>query len=119
MRVCALAPDLIAASRIQDAVERLGDDFGRLTKIEELPGPETVDLLVVDWGMREPGWGRRLADWRATEPRVRVLLFGPHSDKDAHRAAAVHHLGPVIARSAFFKRLNDLLSKPRRAEPAM
>ena len=113
MRVCALAPDLIAASRIQDAVERLGDDFVRLTKIEELPGPETTDLLLVDWGMRDSSWGPRIADWRVTGPRVQILLFGPHADKDAHRSAALHRLGPVMAQSAFFTRLDALLSKAR------
>ena len=115
MRVSALAPDLIAASRIQDAVERLGDDFARITRIEELPTPETIDLLVVDWGMRESGWGRRIADWRAPGPRVQILLFGPHADKDAHASAALHHLGPVMARSGFFSRLDGLLSKARGA----
>ena len=113
MRVCALAPDLIAASRIQDAVERLGDDFVRLTKIEELPGPETTDLLLVDWGMRDSSWGARIADWRVAGPRVQILLFGPHADKEAHRSAALHHLGPVMARSAFFSRLDGLISKAR------
>jgi hypothetical protein len=115
LRVCALAPDLIAASRVQDAVERLGDDFVRLTKIEDLPGPEAIDLLVVDWGMRESSWGRRIADWRATGPGVQILLFGPHTDKDAHGSAALHHLGPVMARSGFFERLEGLLSKARGA----
>lgn len=115
MRVCALAPDLIAASRIQDAVERLGGDFARRTTIEELPEPDTIDLLLVDWGMREAGWGRRIADWRSTGPGVRILLFGPHADKDAHGSAALHHLGPVMARSGFFKRLDDLLTNTRAA----
>jgi GGDEF domain-containing protein len=114
LRVCALAPDLIAASRIQEAVGRLGGDFARLTTIEELPAPDTIDLLLVDWDMRDASWGRRIGTWRSRSPRVRVLLFGPHADKDAHASAALDRLGPVMARSAFFKRLDELLSKTRR-----
>ena len=116
MRVYALAPDLISASRIQDAVERLGDEFARLTTIQDLPDPGGIDLLLVDWGMREAGWGFQLSARAIRDPQVQILLFGPHADKDAHAAAAIHHLGPVMARSSFFQRLDYLLSRARGAK---
>jgi len=115
LRVCALAPDLIAASRITEAVVRLGADFKRLDSIGALPPANTVDLLIVDWGLRDANWGDRISRWHSSSPRVRIILFGPHKDIDAHRSAALDRLGPVMARSTFFRRLDDLLAHAMRA----
>jgi hypothetical protein len=109
MRICALAPELIAASRIGEAAARIGADYVRADSIDELP-MGSVDLLLVDWGSRGPDWGDRISRWRAGSPAARIVVFGPHADLDAHAAAKRDGLGPMMARSRLFRRLDDLLA---------
>ncbi|MGH7419008.1 MAG: hypothetical protein ACREKB_14645, partial [Candidatus Rokuibacteriota bacterium] len=61
---------------------------------------------------RGPDWGPRIAAWRGASPGrpPRVVLFGPHTDLDAHGAARAAGLGPMRARSALFTALPGLLS---------
>lgn len=110
MKICALAPELIAASRIEEAAARARVDFVRADSIDDLP-VKSVDLLLVDWGSRGPDWGERLSQWRATSPTARIVVFGPHSDMDSHAAATRHGLGPMMARSRLFNRLDDLIGE--------
>jgi hypothetical protein len=113
-RVVALVPDLIAASRIESAVTAVGGEITRIDDPASLPAVGGVDLLVVDWGARRPDWGTALSRWRggsSASNRPRVLLFGPHTDLEAHADARVAGLAPMRARSAFF---SDLASIFRR-----
>lgn len=111
MRAVALVSDLITASRIFEAASRAGADLLRIDSPDELPPPELVDLLLVDWGSRQPDWGERLAAWRssAVGSAPRVLLFGPHTDLEAHAAVRAAGLGPMWARSKLMTGLNLLL----------
>jgi len=109
--VAALVPDLLSASRIEGAVRAAGGTWLRCDVVADLPDPALVDLLVVDWGYRSVDWGAGITAWRAassTEPPV--LLFGPHSDLEAHAAANAAGLGPMRARSSFFAALPKLVS---------
>lgn len=92
-----------------------GGDIIRLDDVSDLPPVETVDMLVVDWGARQPGWDAALARWRdaAGAAPPKVILFGPHTDLAAHAAARAAGLGPMRARSAFFSSLPDLLTADR------
>ena len=113
MSVALLARDLIIASRIAAAAERMGVPLARADDPDELPPADGVSLLLVDWGDRDPDWGERLTAWRAVAPettRPRVVLFGPHVDLEAHAAAREAGLGPMMARSKLISELATLFS---------
>lgn len=107
MNVVALVGDLIAASRILDVGSRNGAEVRRIERPAELPDAATVDLLLVDWGNRDPDWGPRLAAWRGAAA-TRIVLFGPHTDLEAHASARAAGLGPMWARSRLMRDLNSL-----------
>lgn len=108
MSIVALVRDLIAGSWIEDAALRAGVTVHRVAAPDELPPAGGIELLVVDWGERQPGWETTLSDWRneAGPARPAILLFGPHRDLEGHAAARRAGLGPMIARS----RLRDELA---------
>ena len=90
-----------------------GASVARVDAPSQMPPAGAVDLLVVDWGDREPNWGAAIAAWRSAGEegrRPRIVLFGPHTDLASHRAARDTGLGPMRARSAFFAGLPDLLA---------
>lgn len=106
----ALVSELMTASRIEGAVAAAGGTLRRIDDPGQLPDATEVDLLLVDWAARRDDWGERLIGWRGDAATV-IVLFGPHTDLDAHRAAKVAGLGPMRARSALFAALPGLLSR--------
>ncbi len=113
VRVAALVPDLMTASRIESLVADAGGTLTRVAAPELLPAATEVDLLVVDWGDREAAWSDAIRVWRdggeyGRPPRI--VLFGPHTDLVAHAAARDAGLGPMRARSAFLVGLPGLLT---------
>lgn len=108
-RVVALVPDLITASKIESAVRAAGGTLVRCDTVGELPDPATVELLVVDWGSRRDDWAADIVAWRGSSVGTppRIVVFGPHTDLDAHAAARAAGLAPMRARSAVF---NDVAS---------
>lgn len=112
MTVAVVARDLMIATRIADAGARAGVEVRRFDDPSQLPSPDEVGLVLVDWGAREPGWAERLTTWcaRATESaRPRVVLFGPHTDLAAHAAARAAGLGPMWARSKLVSEIATLI----------
>lgn len=104
----------MTASRIEAVVLAANADLVRAEDPMRLPPPDEVDLLVVDWAERGPGWGQAIAVWRGADASgPRVILFGPHADLEAHAAARTAGLGPMRARSAFFAALPDLITRLR------
>lgn len=114
MRVAALVSDLMTFSRILEAATRAGADLHRFDAPDELPPAESVDLLLVDWGNRAPDWAERISTWRDAAGATRVILFGPHTDLEAHAAARAAGLGPMMARSKLVSDLPALLLKASR-----
>lgn len=111
----ALVRDLITASKIEGLVAGSGANLARIETPDQLPPARDVDILVVDWGDRQPKWGTAIAAWRdssTADRSPRVILFGPHTDLVAHADARSANLGPMRARSAFFGSLPDLLERP-------
>lgn len=110
----ALVRDLITASKIESSVVGSGASLARVESPKQLPPASEVDVLVVDWGDRQPEWGAALAAWRdssTADQSPRVILFGPHTDLVAHADARTANLGPMRARSAFFGALPELLER--------
>jgi hypothetical protein len=111
----AIARDLMTTSRLESLVVASG---GSLTRVDDpggLPPAASVDLVLVDWSDRAPDWGRLIAAWRdAAAPTPSVVLFGPHTDLDAHAEARRAGLGPMKARSALPSALPNLLARTAR-----
>jgi hypothetical protein len=101
MRVAAVIGDLMLYSRIDAAAAASGASLLRVDDPADLPSDDRFDLVLVDWSSRQPGW----ADALRLLASSRVILFGPHTDLEAHAAAREAGLGPMWARS---KLLSDL-----------
>ena len=112
MTVALVARDLLMATRITDAGTRAGVEVQRFDDPSQLPPAENVRLVLVAWDERRPDWGERLAAWCANAPlsaAPRVVLFGPHTDLEAHAAARTAGLGPMWARSKLVAELDTLI----------
>lgn len=125
MKVVVLSRDLIIASRILAEAESAGHQATRIEEVDQLDAAGPGDLLFVNWAERGPSWADALRRWCAAAPevpsRVRLILFGPHTDLAAHEAALAAGLGPMVARSTLLRRLPTLLDEEDvrpMAEPA-
>jgi hypothetical protein len=105
MRVGAVIDDLMLFSRIDAAAADAGASLVRVSAPADLP-PD-LDIVLVDWSARDPSWADAL---RASN--ARVILFGRHTDLDAHADARTAGLGPMWARSRLIAQLPALM--PRR-----
>ncbi|MGH9066069.1 MAG: hypothetical protein ACRD0J_00870 [Acidimicrobiales bacterium] len=105
MRVVAFVPDLMDRSKVEVAAQAAGAELELVARADDLAtGVERgADLVVVDLG--RPG----VLDGLAGLGRVRTVGFGSHVDRDLLRAASDAGCSQVLARSAFFRRLPDLL----------
>lgn len=111
MTVAVVARDLMIATRIADAGARVRVEVLRFDDPSQLPSPDEVRLVLVDWSERRPGWGSELLAWCRATPQStpRVILFGPHTDLEAHAAARAAGLGPMWARSKLLSEIATLL----------
>lgn len=103
----------MTATRLLDAAARVGVVARRIDAPADLPPPGVVRLLVVDWGDRESDWGEKIAGWCAGAPgsaQPKIVLFGPHVDREAHAAAKAAGLGPMKARSSLAAEVSRLLA---------
>jgi len=57
------------------------------------------------WSARQPDW----TDASLARTTSRIILFGRHTDLEAHAAARAAGLGPMWARSRLVSRLSDLI----------
>lgn len=104
MRVGAVIGDLMLYSRIDAAAGAVGADLVRVDHPRELPAD--LDLVLVDWSARRPDWAEALGSGVGG---ARIVLFGRHTDLDAHHAAKAAHLGPMWARSKLVAELPALM----------
>ena len=105
MRVGAVISDLMLFSRIEAAAAAAGASLVRVDRPADLPPDEQIDLVLVDWSARESTW----ADALTGLPGARILLFGRHTDLEAHAAARAAGLGPMWARSKLVTELASLV----------
>ncbi|CAN5685691.1 hypothetical protein BH24ACT5_BH24ACT5_12900 [soil metagenome] len=103
MRVAAIMTDIMLYSRIDSAATAAGASLIRV----DIPSvlPDDLDLVLVDWSARQADWADALLARAAT----RVILFGQHTDLEAHAAARAAGLGPMWARSKLLTSLPSLL----------
>lgn len=104
MRVAAVIDDLIFYSRIEAAAGAADASLLRVDAPSDLPA-ERFDLVLVDWSARSADW----TDALRGRDDGRTILFGPHTDLDAHAAARAARLGPMWARSKLAASLNTLI----------
>jgi len=105
MRVGAVIDDLMLFSRIDAAASSAGASLVRALPPSDLPAG--LDLVLVDWSARQPGWVAALGALDA-----RVVLCGRHTDLEAHADARAAALGPMWARSKLVSELATLLHMP-------
>ena len=105
MRVATVVADLMLFSRIEAAATAAGATLLRVDSPHDLPNGAAFDLILVDWSARQPDWADALRGRTAS----RIILFGPHTDLEAHSAARAADLGPMWARSKLLPSLGGLL----------
>jgi hypothetical protein len=106
MRVAAVISDLMLYSRIESAAAAAGASLVRVDSPAELPPSAQLDLVLVDWSARQTDWTDAL-----TASGGRVILFGRHTDLEAHATARAAGLGPMWARSKLIAELPSLLGR--------
>jgi len=111
MRVAAVISDLMLYSRIESAASAAGASLLRVDAPSDLPPAITFDLVLVDWSARRPDWADALA--RVRRPGARIILFGQHTDLEAHAAARAAGLGPMWARSKLLADLPRVMARYR------
>jgi hypothetical protein len=109
MRVAAVVADLMLFSRIEAAAVAAGASLLRVDSPRDLPAEDAFDLVLVDWSARRPDWPDALRERTAS----RLVLFGPHTDLEAHAAARAAGLGPMWARSKLVSELPSLVVRDR------
>jgi hypothetical protein len=100
--------DLLLYSKIEAAASAAGASLLRADEPTDLP--IDLDLVLVDWSARHPSW----ADALAQLDGPRLILFGPHTDLEAHAAAREAGLGPMWARSKLVADLPGLFAREGR-----
>ncbi len=105
MRVGAVISDLLLFSRVEAAARATGAHLDRVDDPSELPAG--LDLVLVDWAARRSGWDEAI---RERSGAARIVLFGPHTDLEAHADARAAGLGPMMARSKLVTSLEELLA---------
>lgn len=103
MRVAAVMSDLMLYSRIDAAASAAGAELVRVDDPSSLP-PD-LDLVLVDWSARDASWAGALRARTTT----RVILFGRHTDLEAHASARAAGLGPMWARSKLVAHVGQLI----------
>ncbi len=102
-----MVSDLLLFSKIEAAASAAGASLLRADEPTDLPAD--LDLILVDWSARHPSWTDSLAQLDGP----RLILFGPHTDLEAHAAARDAGLGPMWARSKLVAELPTLITGER------
>ena len=107
MKVAAVVSDLMLFSRIEAAARVSGASLVRVDEPSAVS--QDAELVLVDWSARDASWPDPLRAMR--DSGARVIVFGPHTDLDAHAAAREAGLGPMWARSKLTAALAALVAE--------
>ena len=107
MKVAAVVTDLMLYSRIESAARVAGVELARVDDPHHVP-PD-AELMLVDWSERGPDWAEALQP----TPGRRIIVFGPHTDLEAHADARAAGVGPMWARSRLLGALPEVLGDGR------
>jgi DNA-binding NarL/FixJ family response regulator len=113
-RVLAYVPDLMDRSKVAavagDRVRFVASSADLVAGLmaEPAPGEGAIDLGVID--VSRPGVLEALRALPAVDSRPRVIGFGSHVDRALLDQARSAGCDEVLARSAFFGRLPELLA---------
>lgn len=112
MTVALVGRDLLFGSRVADLVARSSRPFLRVDDPSQLPAPDTLSVVLVDWSERSSDWEDRLRAWYPNDApgQPRMILFGSHRDLAAHAAARSLGHGPMWGRSRILSDLPKLLA---------
>ena len=101
-RVVAYVPDLMDRSKVNGSPADV-TFVARPAELAEAAETAAADLVVVD--LTRPGVVEALP-----AVKVPVIGFANHTNREAMEAARAAGAGQVMARSAFFARLDELLA---------
>ncbi|MGH9225820.1 MAG: hypothetical protein ACRD2W_19000 [Acidimicrobiales bacterium] len=103
MKVVAYVPDLMDRSKVAAAPADV--TFVRQPgELADAAASESADLVVVD--VTRPGAIEAVAGLS-----TKVIAFSKHTNREAMDAATAAGADQVLARSAFFARINELLGE--------
>ncbi|MCL4393429.1 MAG: hypothetical protein M1482_01180 [Chloroflexi bacterium] len=108
--IISYVPDLMFATRIQDAARALGYDLRAIDSpagFDAAAGGGRPPLVVIS--LDTPDW--RAAVESAKSVGARVLAFGSHRDVDTMLSARAAGCDEVVARSRMAAELPELLKK--------
>lgn len=110
--VIALPADLMFAARIRDAAGQIGLNVLLARSVKQVLESvnSTTRALIVDLDSRSGDPVALIEKVKLEHPQLYVLAFVSHARADAIAAARNAGADQVLARSAFVKRLPELLS---------
>ncbi len=111
--IVAFLDDLIFATKLSSTASVVGATVTIARTLaalgEQLDGGE-VRLVLVDLSAGGGDPLEAIALTRASSPEVQIVAFGPHVEGDLMNAARQRGADTVLARSAFVRKLPDLLA---------
>ena len=109
----AFLDDLIFATKLSSTATAVGGTVTIVRTLaalgEQLDGGE-VRLVLVDLSAGGGDPLEAIALARTSSPEVQIVAFGPHVEGDLMNAARQRGADTVLARSAFVRKLPDLLA---------
>ena len=111
--IVAFLDDLIFATKLSATATAVGTTVTIVRTLEELGGKldsAAVELVIVDLSAGRDDPLEAIALARAAAPTVRIVAFGPHVEGDLMNGARQRGADTVLARSAFVRKLPELLA---------
>ncbi len=111
--IVAFLDDLIFATKLSSTATAVGTTVTIVRTLEELGGQlesAAVELVIVDLSAGRDDPLDAIAVARAAAPTVRIVAFGPHVEGDLMNGARQRGADTVLARSAFVRKLPELLA---------
>lgn len=106
--VLLVVPDLFFAARIREVAAAIGVTVAEATAQAAVALVNDAALAIVD--LADSAAADTVRALRRAAPGLRIVCFHPHVDVEARRAALEAGADQVLPRSAFTRRLAELLT---------